>query len=121
MIHVRLHPSAVEFGELECCALRKAAAEKDHQPFIASFIARVNETHPPYRVSVLSEIFEKTTRLVFIPRQVHRSFYLHLASKERELIERRGDISLSCGHSVKQHLEALNRICLKMALPQGNS
>ena len=121
MIRVRLHPSAVEFGELECCALRRAAAEKGHQPFIASFIARANETHPPYRVSVLSEIFEKTTRLVFIPRHVHQSFYLQLASRERELIERRGDIGLSCGHAVKQHVEALTGICLKMALPQGNN
>lgn len=118
---VHLHPSAVEFGELECCALRKATAEKEHQPFIASFIARVNETHPPYRVSVLSEIFENTTRYIFIPWQVHRSFYLHLAARERELIERRGDISPGCGHSVKQHLEALAGIGLKMALPQGNN
>lgn len=121
MIHVHLHPSTVEFGELECCAMRKAAAEKDHQPFIASFIARVKETHPPYQVSVLSEIFENTTRLAFIPGPVHRSFYLRLASRERALIERYGDGGLSCGHSVTQHVAALTGICLKMALPQGNN
>ena len=121
MIRVHLHPSAVEFGELECCALRRAAAEKDHQPFIASYIARVGEAHPPHQVSALSETFKNTTRLVFTPQRVHRSFYLHLASRERELIERRGDIGLSCGHSTQQHVEALTGVCLKMALPQGNN
>ncbi len=120
-MNIRPHPAAVEFGELECCALRKAAAEKDHQPFIKSFIARVKATHPPYQTSILSEIFENTTRLVFIPHQVHRFFYLCLVFLETELIGQREAINLSCGHSSRQHVEALAGIRIKMAFPEESN
>ena len=121
MINARLHPSSVEFDKLQCCALRKATSESDHQPFITSFLNKVRETHPLYQVSVLAEIFEKTTRLVFILRQVHRSFYLGLAAREIELIKLGEDINLSCGHAVKEHVAALTAICLKMLYPHGDN
>lgn len=121
MINIRTHPSTVEFGELECCALRKATAEEDLQPFIEASLASIRATNPPYQVSVLSEIFLNTTRLVFMPREIHQSFYFGLASRERKLIEKREDVNLDCGHSAQQHQKALTMICAKMACPQGQN
>lgn len=69
------HPSTVEFGELECCALQAANAREAHRSFISFFMSKAKESEPRYNVSVLSEIFTNTTRLVFIPKSVHRAFY----------------------------------------------
>ena len=124
MINAHLHPSSVAFGELQCCALRKAKAEKDHQPFTASFLNAARETRSPYQVSVLSELsesFKHTVGFVFIMRQVLRSFYLGLAAREIELIKRSEDIVLSCGHSAEEHKKALTAICLKMIYPHGDN
>lgn len=115
----RLHPATVEFGELECCSLRKATAGKNHSEFIAKFLKKVQETSPPYQVSVLSEIFETTIRLVFIPRGVHRSFYAALALKEKELLEWQEHTILNCGHTSRGHIAALDEIHAKMLCPQG--
>ncbi|MDP3956542.1 MAG: hypothetical protein Q8P97_00925 [bacterium] len=121
MMNVRLHPSAVAFGELQCCALRKATFELDHQSYITSFLNEVRETDSPCQISILLEIFEKTARFVFIPRQIHRSFYLGLAVREMELIRRRKDTNLDCGHSAKEHQKALGDIYAKMVYPQGDN
>ncbi|HEY4523479.1 MAG TPA: hypothetical protein VJK04_01235 [Candidatus Paceibacterota bacterium] len=118
MMSIRVHPSTVEFGELECCALRKAIAENNHQPFIVSFIASVGATNPPYQVNILFENFLNTIRFVFTPSQIHRFFYLILALREKKFIERREDATLDCKHFVKQHQEALANICAKMAYPK---
>ncbi len=119
MLTARLHPATVEFGKIECCALKKATAEKSHSDFIAQFLKKVRETHPPYQVSVLAEIFKKTILLVFIPRKVHRSFYSALALKEKGLLERQENIILSCDHTAAEHIAALDKIYAKMLCPQG--
>lgn len=116
---VRVHPATVEFGKLECCSLKKATAEKSHLEFIAKFLKKVQDTSPPYQVSVLKEIFETTVRLVFIPRKVHRDFYAALAIKEKEFLNRRKNVVLKCGHTVRGHIAALDEIYAKMLCPQG--
>lgn len=116
-----VHPAAIEFNEIDCCAMRKATTEKDHQPFIQAFIQEARRDNLPYTVSVLWEIFEKTVRLVFIPRKIHRSFYLGLATMEKKLLGRSESNVLECGHSAKQHSEALARICACMLAPQGHN
>ncbi len=116
-----VHPAAIEFNEVDCCALRKARIEKDHQPFIGTFLTKARKGNLPYNVSVLLEIFEKTVRLVFIPHAIHRSFYLNLAVMEKKLLEGSGGSVLECGHSVNQHVSALARICANMLTPQGHN
>ena len=115
------HPATVEFGELECCALREANARGEHQDFISSFITMAQEDEPRYNVSILSEIFTNTTRLVFIPRSIHRVFYLSLAIKERDIFSIILDTALDCGHEIKEHIMALDKISSQMAFPQGSN
>lgn len=121
LINAHRHPATVEFGGLECCALRRANLEPEHRQFIDSYLNDVRKTNPPYRVAVLSEIFENTTRLVFIPQLVHRSFYSKLAGMEIELIRRREDINLGCHHSAGEHVKALQSVGLKMLYPNGEN
>lgn len=115
------HPSTVEFGELECCALRAANAREAHHGFVSSFMAKAKESEPRYNVSIISEIFTNTTRLVFIPRSVHRAFYLALAFKERDILARSVTGFFNCGHAAGEHTKALESICSKMAYPQGSN
>lgn len=119
LLTARLHPATVEFGELECCALKKATAEISHSEFIARFLEKVQKTSPSYQVSVLTEIFETTVRLVFIPRKVHCSFYTALALKEKKLLRRQENAALNCGHTTWGHIAALDEIYAKMLCPQG--
>jgi len=116
-----VHPAAIEFNEIDCCALRKATTENDHQPFIRAFIREARKDNLLNNVSVLLEIFEKTVRLVFIPRTIHRSFYLYLVVMEKKLLEGSEGSVLECGHSAKQHGETLARICASMLTPQGHN
>lgn len=121
MLTERLHPATVEFGPLECCALKKATAEKSHSEFIAKFLTKVQETSPPYHASVLAEIFETTVRFVFIPSKVHRSFYASLALKEKRLLKRqKNNAALNCGHTTWGHIAALDEIYAKMLCSQGS-
>ena len=114
MLNLRRHPATVEFGELECCALRKINADEAHQKFIRSFIAKAQESEPQHNWSILSESFTNTIKLVFIPNITHREFYLKLALAERKLLAQNQTAQLNCGHSAAEHVEALNMICSKM-------
>lgn len=115
------HPATVEFGELECCALRAANARWVHQDFISSFIAKAQENQLRYKVSILSEIFMNTIRLVFIPRGIHRAFYLALAFKERHILSGIPGVLFECEHRAEEHITALEKILFKMSIPQGDN
>ena len=139
MLKYANHPSTVEFGELECCALMVANARAEHQSFISTFIANAQKSEHRYRVAILSEIFTSTARLVFIPRDVHRRFYIALALAELQLLKTvlslrpvpenlatpafkdNPDSLLGCEHSAAEHIEALRLICSKMAIAPGNN
>lgn len=117
----KIHPSAAVFGSLECCALRKVTQGREHGEYIKAFIARVQPTTQRYQVSVLAKIFEKTTRLVFVPGLVHQTFYTELALREKDLLFKKENVSLDCGHSAHEHIVALDSIATKMIYPQGNN
>ncbi|MBI2634966.1 MAG: hypothetical protein HYW79_00220 [Parcubacteria group bacterium] len=120
MDEIKNHPSTVEFGEKECCALKIAVENATHREFIREFIKKAGEKEPKHSWAILAEIFTNTINLIFIPRGIHREFYATLAILERgQLTE--GNKELACGHTVIEHIQALDNIYFLMAYPAGNN
>lgn len=120
MAEIKSHPSTVKFGEIECCALRRAVEDSAHRKFINEFIEWAKEKEPKHSWTILTEIFINTIHFIFIPREIHRAFYLALASLEKkQLVE--GNKTPVCSHTIKGHIEALDNICFLMAYPAGNN
>lgn len=123
-MEVPLHPNAVEFDESECCAMERASTQEIHQPLIGEYMASIGEIHPVYRASLLLGIFKNTFHLTFVPRMAHRVLYASLASAEKNILEQAQSegLVLDCEHTFKQHCDALDAICAKMAFSQeGNT
>ena len=109
-----LHPDAVEFGMMECCAMQRASIQEIHQPFIQEYLAGVAKIHPSCKASVFLGIFQHTLHLVFIPTDAHRTLYAELAAAEKVTFEKSEDQMLECGHLTTEHLGALGAVWVKM-------
>ena len=122
-MEVPLHPDAVEFDEVECCAMERASVQEVHQPLIREYMARIGEVHPIYRSSLILGIFKNTLHLVFIPGMAHRVLYVSLASAEKNILEQaqNKDFMLDCEHTLQQHCDALDAICVKMTSSEKGS
>lgn len=119
-----LHPDAVEFDEVECCAMERASAQEIHQPLIREYMACIGEVHPVYRSSLLLGIFKNTLHLTFLPHTAHRTLYASIAFAEKSVLEQTQSegFVLDCEHTLKQHCDALDSVCAKMAsLQEGNT
>ena len=125
----RLHPAAIEFGRVECCALKSAMASGVDDQFIKTAIAEAQRTAPDYQWKILIEVFIRTERMTFIPYPVRRGFYLNLALKEKAHVK---DILLQsedvhgtpyflCGHSLAEHIVALDNIVSVLATAGRNN
>jgi len=120
-MEVPLHPDAVEFDEVECCAMERASVQEVHQQLIREYITSLGEIHPVYRASLLLGIFKNTFFPVFVPTDVQRILYARLASAEKATFEKSEDHILECGHLVTEHWRALDAVCVKMMSSQeGN-
>lgn len=108
-----IHPACIEFGELECCTLHAAMIRPEQSAFISVF-RETSQENPKHVKAVLAETFDRTTRLAFIPRSLHRSFYLKLAGRERMFLNGEPREMLSCGHSRAAHIASLERIISMM-------
>ena len=109
-----LHPDAVEFDAMECCALERACAQEMHLPFVEQYLAGMGETHPIYKALILLGIFKHTFHLVFIPHEIHRVVYAHIAAAEKETLDQCKDALLECGHTAEQHCDALGNVWVKI-------
>ena len=109
-----LHPDAVGFDAMECCALERACAQEIHLPFVHNYLAATGEVHPIYKAAVMLGIFKHSFRLEFIPHEIHRVVYAHVAAAEREILKQSNDALLECGHTAEQHCEALARVWAKI-------
>lgn len=120
MPKIRNHPSTVEFGEIECCVLRSAIEDPANLELICEFIEKAQEREPKHSWGILAEIFtmDVTVRLVFIPREIHRMFYLTLAQSEKKLLTE-GDKIPNCDHTINEHIKAVDNICFLMMYPAG--
>ncbi len=122
MPKIKIHPLAVKFEEVECCALKTAIANISHRPFIQEGIEKAKEAEPKHKWSILTEVFKNTLRLVFIPGAIHRNFYFNLAVREKKQItESNGVMVVPCNHSAAEHIKALDNICFMMACPKGEN
>ena len=120
MSEIKNHPATVKFGEIECCVLGSAIIDLAHRKFINEFINWAKKKEPKHSWAILTEIFINTIRLIFIPREVHRKFYFNLARLEKkQLME--GNKTPTCGHTIKEHIEALDNICFLMVCPIGTN
>lgn len=125
----RLHSAAVEFGKAECCALKSAIASGVHDRFIKTAIAEAQRIAPDYQWKILIEIFIRTERMAFIPYPVRRCFYLNLALKEKARVKNlllqsedvHGTPYFLCGHSLTEHIAALDNIVSVLATPGRNN
>lgn len=118
LMEVPLHPNAVEFDEVECCAMERASIQEVHQPLIWEYMARIGEVHPVYKASLVLGIFKNMLHVTFIPHMAHRTLYASLASAEKNILEQAQieGLVLDCEHTLKQHCEALDAINAKMAI-----
>lgn len=110
----QLHPMAVEFDTMECCAMERARRQEAHQSFINGYLASVRMNDLKYGVSVLLGIFQHTLHLVFIPTDVHRTLYAELARMEKAALEKPEDEKFECGHMASEHWKALDAVWVKM-------
>ena len=121
-LRLKIHPLAISFGELECCALRSAVNRADHEVYIKTFIRDIEFLHPEFKAALLVDIFEKSNRLEFIPRPLHMSFYSTLAISERKILSLSEIEVLICGHTKKEHIAALEKIfCEVLIAPYGKN
>jgi hypothetical protein len=122
-MEVPLHPDAVEFDEVECCAMERASVQEVHQPLIREYMARIGEVHPVYRASLLLGIFENVFHLTLVPHTAHCTLYASLAFAEKSVLEQQQgeDIVLDCEHTIQQHRDALKVICVKIGPLQEGS
>ena len=110
-----LHPDAVEFDAMECCALECACGKEAHASFVREYLGKIGESHPLYKASLILGIFQHTFHLAFIPSEVHRVVYAHIANTERELLAQDKEALLdSCGHTANQHCQALESVWAKI-------
>lgn len=120
MVKIKVHPLAVKFEEIECCALKTAIADASNSQFIKESIEKARQTEPEYSWSFLTEMFERTGLFIFVPHQIHRAFYFNLAVMEKKRLEQEGK-ALSCDHTLVEHIKALNNICFMVACPKGEN
>lgn len=113
-----LHPDAVVFDEVECCAMERASTQEIHQELIKEYLGSFEYVSQPAKEYLLLGVFKYTVRLAFIPAVIHRTLYSALASAEKASLEKPEDEMLECGHSATRHWEALDAICIKMAFPE---
>lgn len=114
MMAMPLHPDAVEFDAMECCAMERASAQEVHKPLIKECMKTIGEVHPVYKTSLLLGIFQHMLYLAFIPHAVHRTLYAQLATAEKGTFERLEDQLLDCGHLASEHRNALDAVWVKM-------
>ena len=115
-------PRTVEFDELACCALRLAMSEPANMSAIRGFKERALDEYVPRHVlAVLAEDFRRTTRLVFIPRALHREFYLIVGFAEKKRLASLNFDALSCGHKKDSHIDALGKVIFSMNHPYGTN
>ena len=112
------NPDVVEFDALECCALERACAQEAYLPFVHEYLAGTGEAHPVYKAMILLGIFKHTFYLAFIPHEVHRVVYAHVAAEEKAALEQCKDTMLECGHLASLHCEALGNAWAKIKLTQ---
>jgi len=85
-------------------------------------IEHMESSTPHHVTALLSETFERTTRLVFIPQELHRIFYIELACRERVYCSVfPAGHRFSCGHLVWEHIKALGQVEFCMARPQSQN
>jgi len=81
----------------------------ENNAFISAF-REASRENPRHVRAVLAETFDRTTRLAFIPRSLHRSFYIGLAEREKKFLLDEPSGMLLCGHSRAAHIARLTHI-----------
>ena len=114
MVSARIHPDAVEFDTLMCCAMEQASKVNNCEQLLRKYGAEVTMAGLRHDLDILLGIFHNTTSLVFIPTRIHSILYSSIAQTERKRLDSLGDERLDCGHSAAQHREAFLDICVKL-------
>lgn len=119
-MEVSSHPYAVEFDEVECCAMQRASIQEAHQPLIREYMAHIGEIHPVYRASLLLGVFKDVFYVTFVPHKGHCMLYASLAAAEKNILEQKQNenFTLDCEHTIQQHCGALDMVVAKMAFSQ---
>ncbi|PIR69896.1 MAG: hypothetical protein COU47_00460 [Candidatus Niyogibacteria bacterium CG10_big_fil_rev_8_21_14_0_10_46_36] len=101
----KIHPDAITFGAVACCALANLQSD-------ASEIQEAYRTRVPRKewVAGFLSIFRDTTQLIFIPTETHKDFYMEVIEKEFEALKTTKEDALVCGHTPSEHIEALCKV-----------
>ncbi len=122
-IRGRLHAAAVDFQEVECCAIKFAIGSGCHYGFIKKSLTEAYKIEPKRNwINFWLRIWRNTFRLSYIPNGLDFKFYAGLAIAERARLRGDGlaDYVLPCGHKASNHIKALTNISLGLAVQQRN-
>ncbi|MDP2677074.1 MAG: hypothetical protein Q8O83_05355 [bacterium] len=107
----KIHPDAVKFNEIACCAFTNL--QSDVSDIKEVYSKEIGEKGEKW-VNLFLTIFSNTSRLHFIPSKTHTGFYTDIINKEYEHLKMLPDSMLICGHSPEQHMHALDGIAKKL-------
>jgi len=101
----------IEFDETACCALERAFEQNPEVTRRLEDILDDDENFGSFRIMLKS-----AEGIKFIPEDNMKTVCSQIAKRELERInvEGEGDGDLGCGHTVSEHIEALNYIVEKM-------
>lgn len=116
MIATHLDSRVVLFDSITCCALRQAYHDQRNSDFLFALGEVLGEIR---LVDVFGGIFDRATRLGFIPNREASIFHGKLARHEAELIEVSDEV-LPCGHTKAQHCIALEYVSIKFPSDPAN-
>ena len=122
------HKDTVEFGPDVCCAFENSRLNKQNEEFLKKFSEKniVTDSLKNKNVSLKSllDIFKRTISLGFIPDSFEREFYVAVAEDEISFLKDiypQNDKKFECGHSVQEHISALQKIQEKLSEKYGKN
>ncbi|MEX2090861.1 MAG: hypothetical protein WD989_01860 [Candidatus Paceibacterota bacterium] len=100
----------VKFEKETCCALERGF---EHNPGV---VQELKKALGSQEVNMMVDILPNTEEMKFVPSENMKTVYGQIAKRELERIqaEDEDDEDLSCGHSVEDHIQALERVMEKM-------
>ena len=101
----------VKFDKETCCALERGFQQN------LGLVQQLKEMMGPVEVNNFIEILPNTDEMKFVPSEKMKMVYGQIAKRELERIEAEDedDKDITCGHTVEDHIHALQNVVEKMS------
>lgn len=100
----------VKFSKETCCALERGFEQNPE------LVQELKEMMGPVAINNFAEILPNTEEMKFVPSDEMKAVYSQMAKRELERIqaEDEDDEDLTCGHSIGDHVRALQNVVDKL-------